>query len=152
MEANHPSASRGADNPYFPSSQPRNPTASASQGGNPSGRTQSNPPDPSVSVISQSRSRAGGQEDAPPKSKKKHRRNKRRRHRRPSFAAPTDGPEPEPALDTATQEQVIEEEPRRFDRTAGSAQSTGNPLYRFGQSGTTLSNTSLESEALLDHR
>lgn len=140
----------GADNSYFPSAHPQ---ASATQGGDPRGHPESNPPNPNVSSISEARSRAGGQEDAPAKQPKKHRRNKRRKHRRQSFAAPTESLDPNPPLDTATQEQVIEEEPRDSGTIVGSAvHNAGGPLYRLCQSGTTLSSTSLDSEALLDHR
>lgn len=151
MATTPPPAPEGANNSYFPSSQPRKSAASTTQGGDSSGHPQSNPPNPNVSTISEARSRAGGLEDAPSKHKKKHRRKQRRRNRRQSFAAPTGSPEPNPAIDTATQDQAIEEEPRGSGTVAGSVgHNAGNPLYRLG--GANLSNTSLESEALLDHR
>src|SRR5690606_40152819 len=62
-----------------------------------------------------------------------------------SDLGPTDSPNPEPTLDTTTQGQVIEEEPQ----DKGSVPNTGHPLHRLCQSGTNLSDSSLDSEALL---
>lgn len=148
MDATPPSGLGGSDNSYFPGSKARKRTTTTTKGGESSRNTPSNPQNPTVSTISEARHRAGEQEDASEKHKKKHRRNKRRRHRRPSFAGPTDSPNPEPTLDTTMQGQVIEEEPQ----DKGSVPNTGHPLHRLCQSGTNLSDSSLDSEALLDHR
>ncbi|KAI9838519.1 MAG: magnesium and cobalt transport protein CorA [Sclerophora amabilis] len=79
--------------------------------------------------------------------KKKHRAGKKRRNRRQSFAMATDQESNGAAAAAAAAAQ------------SGSSHNllddSGNPrppFYRLGRSGRNLSNTSLESEALLDHR
>lgn len=77
------------------------------------------------------------------KKKKRHRAGKKKRNRRQSFAAPSE--------DSALTEL-------QTNRAAGDAsdvqqQSMANKsMYRLGNAGANLSNTSLDSEALLDHR
>lgn len=70
--------------------------------------------------------------------KRKHRGGKKRRNRRQSFAAPADEP---PTEDMTT------ERPSLLNAPSSSSRSN---FYRLGQ--VNRSNTSLESEALLDHR
>ncbi|KAI4236247.1 MAG: hypothetical protein LQ349_002647 [Xanthoria aureola] len=76
------------------------------------------------------------------KKRRKHRGGKRKKSRRQSFAVPNEDEESaNPALST-------------HDSAAPPAPSSARPpMYRLGQSGgRTLSSTSLDSEALLDHR
>jgi magnesium transporter len=68
--------------------------------------------------------------------KKKKNRNRKRRNRRPSFLA---SEEPGP---------IVTELPSELARAASDQLQEGVPFYR----GRNLSNSSLESEALLDHR
>lgn len=76
--------------------------------------------------------------EVPLKKKKKHRAGKKRRNRRQSFAAPSEAPT----------EETTGERPSLLDaqRTSASQQAS---FYRLQNN---RSNTSLESEALLDHR
>lgn len=76
---------------------------------------------------------------APPKKKKTHRGGKKRRNRRPSFAAGADLP----------QADSMDERPTLANVAAHGQSRGNNSLYRTHSN---LSNTSLESEALLDHR
>ncbi|SMR54260.1 unnamed protein product [Zymoseptoria tritici ST99CH_1E4] len=88
-----------------------------------------------------SSSAANPTESAPPK-KKKHRAGKKRRNRRQSFIAPSE----------ATEENVpTGERPSLLDTAARNSASHQASFYRLNNSGN-RSNTSLESEALLDHR
>jgi len=82
---------------------------------------------------------AGGSSAAPAK-KKKHRAGKKRRNRRQSFAASGD-------LNTG---DMSNERPSLTNVTGNNGNSRGSS--RFYRSQNNLSNTSLESEALLDHR
>ncbi|KAK2762678.1 CorA metal ion transporter [Arachnomyces sp. PD_36] len=159
METTPPTAPGGSPNSRFPSSQfpKKKPTATAATG-NGSSLSQQSQTNPPLGKISEARSQAaaapGGQDDAPAKPKKKH-RNKRRRHRRQSFAAPAESSNPVPVFDTATPDHnIIVEEPQEMGggAPASVAPAAAHPLYRLGQSGANLSGTSLESEALLDHR
>ncbi len=72
--------------------------------------------------------------------KKKHRAGKKRRNRRQSFAAPSDQTD-----DTDTQAQ------RPGLRIVPESSASQSAFYRLGAHGG-RSNTSLDSEALLDHR
>lgn len=76
--------------------------------------------------------------DVPLKKKKKHRAGKKRRNRRQSFAAPSEAP---------TEEAAGDERPSLIDAQRSSTQQAS--FYRLQSN---RSNTSLESEALLDHR
>ncbi|EAS35545.3 CorA family metal ion transporter [Coccidioides immitis RS] len=79
--------------------------------------------------------------------KRKHRHHKRRRHRRPSFAPAT--VETPPAGSPSREAEGIPEE----GETAAPTDTRRASFYRLGQlGGATLSDTSLDSEALLDHR
>ncbi|TKA41040.1 hypothetical protein B0A49_12748, partial [Cryomyces minteri] len=73
------------------------------------------------------------------RKKKKHRAGAKRRNRRKSFAAPSEGTE---------DPDMTEERPSLLDVPSASAARAS--FYRLGNAG--RSNTSLESEALLDHR
>ena len=75
------------------------------------------------------------------KKKKKKRSNKKRKDRRQSFAAPTD--------ETDNTEMEGERPSLLDSQDIGSA--NRDSFYRLG-AGRNQSNTSLESEALLDHR
>jgi hypothetical protein len=151
MDTN-PSSTGGRNTPGLPSSQARR--TPTTQAGAESGAPPSNPSNPAVSTLSEARNNLNEQNGAPEgSSKKKSRRNKRRKHRRPSFAAPPGDPAPIPVRDMATPGQIIEEDPQGVGSLAGSAApAAGHPLYRLGQTGANHSSTSLESEALLDHR
>lgn len=81
--------------------------------------------------------RLPGSDEAPPK-KKRHRAGKKRRNRRQSFIAPSD---------TATEIEP-EQRPSLLETSHPSAADTS--FYRLKSAA--RSNTSLESEALLDHR
>lgn len=83
-----------------------------------------------------------GEQPAPGRRKRTHRAGRRRRNRRQSFAAPSDDAG---NVDPARSNHDL------LDVPISSA--ARPPFYRLGQSGGgNLSNTSLESEALLDHR
>lgn len=83
-----------------------------------------------------------GEQPAASRRKRNHRGGKKKRNRRQSFAAPSD--------DTNTAD------PARSNRDlldVPSSSTARPPFYRLGQSGgRNLSSTSLDSEALLDHR
>ncbi|PGH06677.1 hypothetical protein AJ79_06461 [Helicocarpus griseus UAMH5409] len=84
--------------------------------------------------------------------KRRHRGHRKRRHRRPSFAPPLDSPHPDSAdtriAGTSPQHDVLD------NTAAGQPGPQHRPsLYRLGQlGGGNLSETSLDSDALLDHR
>jgi magnesium transporter len=80
----------------------------------------------------------GPSTSAPPKKKKTHRGGKKRRNRRQSFAANAD----------LAQGDSMEERPSLANVSHGQSRGS-NGFYRTHSN---LSNTSLESEALLDHR
>jgi hypothetical protein len=77
------------------------------------------------------------------KKKRKHRGKKTKRNRRQSFAAPSEGS----SMPSAIPEVITEQH-----GMARSNSGLRDSYYRLGQPGRNLSNTSLESEALLDHR
>ena len=77
------------------------------------------------------------------KKKRKHRGKKSKRNRRQSFAAPSE----ESSIPSAIPEITADQ--NGMDRSNSGFR---QPFYKLGQSGGNLSNTSLESEALLDHR
>ncbi len=76
------------------------------------------------------------------KPKRKKHRNRKHRNRRPSFLAPEDSqPNAPPTVsETAPMDTLAENETQARSPP---------PFYKFGAN---ISNTSLESEALLDHR
>jgi magnesium transporter len=76
------------------------------------------------------------------KKKRRHRGKKSKRTRRQSFAAPS-----EASLQSAIPEVMTEH--HAGDRSNSGARQS---FYRLGRSGGNLSNTSFDSEALLDHR
>jgi magnesium transporter len=109
----------------------RAPPAVANQGG----ATYAQAAAPNASAQDQ----AGPSSPAPAKKKKTHRGGKKKRNRRQSFAASSD-------IGTG---DMNDERPSLANVT-GNARSRGsNSFYRMSSN---LSNTSLESEALLDHR
>jgi magnesium transporter len=77
------------------------------------------------------------------KKKRKHRGKKSKRNRRQSFAAPSEESSLPPTIPEIMTEQNGTTRPDADVR---------KPFYRLGHSGGNLSTTSLESEALLDHR
>lgn len=77
------------------------------------------------------------------KKKRKHRGKKSKKGRRQSFVAPSD----ESSLPSVMPE-IMEDQHVANRSSSGLKQS----IYRLGQPGGNLSSTSLESEALLDHR
>ena len=84
-------------------------------------------------------------------TKRKKHRNRRRRNRRPSFLAPAS----DDAAAIATEEHDQQGEGEQTGRQTGGESAMPSatlqpPLYKLP--GRNLSNTSLESEALLDHR
>jgi magnesium transporter len=83
------------------------------------------------------------QANAETKKKRKHRGKKSKRNRRQSFAAPSEGSSVPSAIPDIMAEQT------GADRSNSGLR---QPFYRLGQSGRNLSSTSLESEALFDHR
>lgn len=116
-----------------------------------------NPPRPRPTVKSDSAGPLGNttdstqqdlredQSEAPPTSKKrKHRGGRRKRNRRQSFAAPSEASDAmNPPAGRSNHDLLNVPRPS----------APQPPFYRLGQSGgRNLSNTSLESEALLDHR
>lgn len=78
--------------------------------------------------------------DVPLKKKKKHRAGRKRRNRRQSFVAPSEAP---------TEDTTAGERPSLLDAQRASASQQAS-FYRLQNAA--RSNTSLESEALLDHR
>ena len=80
-------------------------------------------------------------EAAAGKKRRNHRAGKKKRNRRQSFAAPGDATGNEDGA-RSNHEQL----------DAPTSSSTRPPFYRLGQSGRNLSDTSLDSQALLDHR
>ena len=85
---------------------------------------------------------AQGGQAAPAKKRRNHRGGKHKRTRRKSFAIAED--------EHANAEMTRSNRDLRDPSTPGPARV---PMYRLGQSGgRTLSSTSLDSEALLDHR
>lgn len=115
---------------------------------NKTGENQSAPTRPSVAPIQETSagleqsSQLFSQANTENKKKRKHRGKKSKRDRRQSFAAPSEG-----SLQVAIPEIMTEQHVR--DRShSGLRQS----FYRLGHSGGSMSNTSLDSEALLDHR
>ncbi|KAI9754056.1 MAG: hypothetical protein M4579_004876 [Chaenotheca gracillima] len=122
----------------------------ASQAGNTTGSSNMAPPASSASAARANPAPSNlpstapqGNDSAPPK-KRKHRAGKKRRNRRQSFAMPADDPEqsgPAPVAPSRSSHDLVD-----------TSTTPRQPFYRLGQGGRTLSNTSLESEALLDHR
>jgi magnesium transporter len=103
------------------------------------------PRKPYPSVIggeaSSSRADGAGNSSIPGGSKKKrHRAGKKRRNRRQSFAAPSE----------STAAERDDDQPQRPTLTTGRPSGTQTSFYRLKSAA--RSNTSLESEALLDHR
>ena len=85
---------------------------------------------------------AQGEQTAPAKKRRNHRGGKHKRSRRKSFAIAGD--------ESASAEMSRSNRDLRDPSTPGPARPQ---MYRLGQSGgRTLSSTSLDSEALLDHR
>ncbi|OJD13726.1 hypothetical protein AJ78_05838 [Emergomyces pasteurianus Ep9510] len=83
--------------------------------------------------------------------KRKHRGHRRRRHRRPSFAPPVDTPRPD--LADTRRSGVSPEQGDGLESTGASAAQRRDSIYRLGQLGPrNLSETSLDSDVLLDHR
>ncbi len=83
-----------------------------------------------------------GEQPAASRRKRTHRGGKKKRNRRQSFAAPLD--------DTSTADPA---RPNRDLLDVPGSSTTRPPFYKLGQSGgRNLSSTSLDSEALLDHR
>lgn len=82
--------------------------------------------------------------EVPLKKKKKHRAGRKRRNRRQSFAAPSEAPTEESA---AVEAAAAGERPSLLEAQRASAQQAS--FYRLHGN---RSNTSLESDALLDHR
>ncbi|KAL2368758.1 hypothetical protein RJ035_001111 [Blastomyces gilchristii] len=113
----------------------------------------SRPPNASGTAQSQSRPVPEPPTDSTAPKKRKHRGHRRRKHRRPSFA---------PRLDTAGPDSADTDEragasPERGEGgpepTGASASQRRASIYRLGQLGpNNLSETSLDSDALLDHR
>jgi magnesium transporter len=110
---------------------------------------QSVPARPSVAPIQESsdaveqRNQSLPQGGSETRKKRKHRGKKSKRNRRQSFAATSEASAGPPVLP-----EIMTEENGGHRSNSGLRQ----PFYRLGQSGGNLSNTSLESEALLDHR
>jgi magnesium transporter len=107
------------------------------------------PPRPSASCIQNSTGQADQSRDpssqgqVDPKRRRKHRGGRKgKRNRRQSFAAPSEGSE-QPAIS-----EMMSDQQASNGLTSGPRQS----VYRLGQAGGDLSSTSLDSEALLDHR
>ena len=107
--------------------------------------TQATIPEGSEYVDQSSKTQNGNenvQTQAP--KKRKHRGGKKKRNRRQSFAAPSeDG-------STVTEDRGENPEGDNINRLMSSG--APKPFYRLGQTSGNLSNTSLESQALLDHR
>jgi len=83
-----------------------------------------------------------GEQPAASRRKRTHRGGKKKRNRRQSFAAPLD--------DTSTADPA---RPNHDLLDVPGSSTTRPPFYKVGQSGgRNLSSTSLDSEALLDHR
>lgn len=82
-------------------------------------------------------------------SKRRKNRNRKRRHRRESFLAPEESPSPAPVSATAPAADAVASASVGAADQSKSKSRARLPLYRLGRD---LSDTSLESEALLDHR
>ncbi|ERF68152.1 hypothetical protein EPUS_08218 [Endocarpon pusillum Z07020] len=115
---------------------------------NKTGKNQSAPTRPSVAPIQETSagpeqsSQLFSQASTENKKKRKHRGKKSKRNRRQSFAAPSEG------SSQAAIPEIMTEQKVRDRSHSGLRQS----FYRLGQSGGSMSNTSLDSEALFDHR
>ncbi|KAL1954581.1 hypothetical protein VTO42DRAFT_916 [Malbranchea cinnamomea] len=96
---------------------------------------------------SSTRPDAHAQEGRQAPVKRRHRGPKRRRHRRQSFAAP-------PHLTSEHNGASPEEFPEEMAASAATSPTEARrlPLYKLGQVSGNLSETSLDSQALLDHR
>lgn len=104
-------------------------------------------PEESEYVGQSSQTQNGNQNDqsqnqAP--KKRKHRGGKKRRNRKQSFAAPSE--------DGSTITSMRGENPEGANINRLMSAGAPKPFYRLGQTSGQLSSTSLESEALLDHR
>jgi magnesium transporter len=113
----------------------RAPPAVANQGG----ATYAEAAAPHASTHGQDSQDQAGPSSSAPAKKKKHRGGKKKRNRRQSFAASAD-------IGTG---DMNDERPSLANVTGNSRSRGSNSFYRMSSN---LSNTSLESEALLDHR
>ncbi|KAL9113634.1 MAG: hypothetical protein Q9227_002372 [Pyrenula ochraceoflavens] len=94
----------------------------------------------------QSMNASSQQQTGEGRKKKRHRAGKKKRNRRQSFAAPSE--------DSTVPEMPEIAVPHAPSNTVASRQSPAphKSLYRLGSNGANLSSTSLDSEALYDHR